>query len=197
MVAKRWVRFRLQAAAAALAALLIAAAWKAHSDEPAAADAPHRIPLATLDVAKAFKQDRDFNERLQHLKDKIDEYDREVRFRQAEIKKLTSQEVTSQATNNEAAKKAAYMNAMLQVDIATKKEEFLVAEARLYAERYQSLERAVAQICRRRDIGVVIRTSTEPLNPADREAVLQAVNRPIVYSSAPDLTDDAIAALNR
>jgi len=55
----------------------------------------------------------------------------------------------------------------------------------------------VQRICRERDIGLVIRATTEQIDPKDRGSVLQAVNRPVVYSAAPDLTADVIAALNK
>ena len=55
----------------------------------------------------------------------------------------------------------------------------------------------VQRICREREIGVVIRYTSDPMDTKDRSSVLQAVNRPVVYSAVPDLTADVIAALNK
>jgi len=181
----------------ALAFCLAIICWNGFSDEHRDADLPHRIAVATLDVAKVFKQYRSFNERMNHLKSKVEEFDREIVYRQEQLNKRTpmnsgpSQEVADDE------KKAEYLKAAILVDVAAKKKEFLLLEARAYAEKLQSIENVVMQICRKRDIGIVVRTSGDAIVPSDRSSVLQAVNRPIVYSAVPDLTDDVISELNR
>ena len=70
-------------------------------------------------------------------------------------------------------------------------------EALAYAETYRAIENAVQRICRERDIGVVIRATSDSMDSKDRSSVLQAVNRPVVYTAVPDLTADVIAALNK
>jgi Skp family chaperone for outer membrane proteins len=82
-------------------------------------------------------------------------------------------------------------------EVKAKKADFLSDEALVYAETYREIENAVQSICRERDIGLVIRATTEPMDPKDRSSVLQGVNRPIVYTAVPDLTADVIAALNK
>ena len=181
----------------ALATCLSIICWNVISGEHRDADAPHRIPVATLDVAKVFKQYRDFNERMIHLKNKIEEYDRDIRFRQEQINKKMPSDGDAQQGNEEAEKKAAYAKAAMTVEVAEKKKEFLAAEARIYADRYQSIENIVSQICKKRDVGIVVRATTDAVSPTDRNSVLQGVNRPVIYSAVPDLTDDVIAELNR
>jgi Skp family chaperone for outer membrane proteins len=172
------------------------AAWRALSEERPAADAPHRIPVALLDVAKVFKQARDFNAQMNRMKIEIETFDRTIRGRQAELEKLRPKGSGSAPSSGEATEKAAKMAADLQAEVAAKRQSFLVEEARVYADTYKTIQDVVDQICQARDVGVLLRFSSDPIDPADRSSVLQGVNRPVVYSAVPDLTADVIAALN-
>ena len=136
----------------------------------------HRIPVAIVDVAKVFKEARDFNQKMQSIKLQIADFERDIKAKRGE---------NSQPSSS------------FDAEIKEKKAAFLSDEAQAYAETYRAIEKAVQGICRERGIGVVIRASTEAMDPNDRSSVLQTVNRPIVYTAAPDLTADVIAALNK
>lgn len=140
-------------------------------------ESPHRIPLAVLDVAKVFKEARDFNQKMQSMKLEIASFDRTVKASRREQSDSLPPDLKAFAV--------------------AKKDTFLSDEAQAYAETYRAIENAVQRICRERDIGLVIRATTEPMDPKDRSSVLQGVNRPIVYTAVPDLTADVIAALNK
>jgi hypothetical protein len=177
--------------------LLAVVSWEAFCDEPPASDKPHRVPVAVLDVAKVFKQSRDFNDEMNRIKREIEEFEKTIRAKQAEIEKLTpKQDVSAQADGLDALK-LAQLNALMQVEIAAKRADFLKVEAQAYFKCYQEIEKLVAAKSRERDIGVVLRFNSDEMNPADRNSVLQGVNRAIVYSAIPDLTDEVIKSLNR
>jgi hypothetical protein len=82
-------------------------------------------------------------------------------------------------------------------DVLAKKKEFLEDEARIHATIYQRVEAIVAAICKKRDVGLVVRANIDVITPSDRGAVLQMMNRPVIFSAVPDLTDDVIAEINR
>src|SRR5262249_9141830 len=145
---------------------------------------------------KVFKNYREFNESMNFTKSKVEEFDREVRFRQEQLKKQAAGQ-NAQAGAEESDRKKAMAEAVLNVDIAAKKKEFLLTESRVYFETSQAAEKVGTRLCQARDIGVVIRCQRDPFDPADRNSVLSGVNRPIIYSVVPDLTDDVIAELNR
>jgi hypothetical protein len=136
----------------------------------------HRIPVAIVDVAKVFKEARDFNQKMQSIKLQISDFESGIKTKRGE---------NSQPSPD------------LDAEIKEKKAAFLSDEAQAYAKTYRAIEKAVQGICRERGIGVVIRASTETMDSSDRSSVLQAVNRPVVYTAAPGLTADVIAALNK
>jgi len=111
------------------------------------------------------------------MKSEIADYDRNVKARRAES--------------------SDQLSPGLKAEMEAKKATFLSDEALVYADAYREIENAVQSICRERDIGIVIRFSIEPINPNDRNSVLLAVNRPVVYTAVPDLTADVVAALNK
>jgi Skp family chaperone for outer membrane proteins len=172
------------------------AAWHAMSEERPAAGAPHGIPVALVDIAKVFKQAREFNAQMNRMKVEIETFDRDIRGRQADIEKLRPRTTGSAPSSGEETERAAKLTADLQAEINAKRQVFLAEEARVYADTYKAIQDVVDRICRTRDVGVLLRYTSDPIDPADRNSVLQGVNRPVVYSAVPDLTKDIVAALN-
>ena len=179
-----------------LALGIVFAAWNAISDERPAADAPHKIPVALLDVAKVFKNCREFNDKMNQMKTEIDQFDREMRKRAEEMQKLAPNDTGSAPSSSVKNEQLENLKEAFKTDVAAKKQVFLVEEARVYAAIYAKIEDAVAKISRMRDVGLVLRFTSDPIDPADRPSVLQGVNKPVVYSAIPDLTTDVLAALN-
>jgi len=179
-----------------MTAALAALTWKVYSDEPPAADKPHRIPVAVLDVAKLFKQCRDFNAEMSRIKAEIAVFEREVDDRKAEILKLVPMDAGSAPPSGADTAKAAELRNKLEADIAAKKKGFLAEEALVYFKFYGQIEKAVAEMAKARDIGTVVRVNFDAMDPTDRASVLQGVNRAVVYNAAPDLTADLLAVLN-
>ena len=72
-----------------------------------------------------------------------------------------------------------------------------IAQIRVYGETYQRMDQIVTRICETKNIGLVIRAKLDSMDPSDRSNVLQGVNRPVVYSEVPDITDEVIDELDR
>lgn len=189
---RSWTQWTLMALAACLAIFV----WEALSDEPPAADRPHKVPIAVVDIARVYKEHREFNAQMLEVKGQIEDFEKEVRKKQAEIQALTPADPGSAQTSGTDAEQASKLSAALQAEVAAKRAEFLNIEARIYFEIYQAIERQTTQICRERDIGIVVRMNGDKMNPADRASVLQGVNRAVVYVNVPDLTDDLLKAFN-
>src|SRR4051812_28834690 len=85
---------------------VVFAAWTAVSDERPATDAPHKIPVALVDVAKVFKNCRNFNDKMSQMKAEIDAFDREIRNRAEEIKKLYPKDTGSAPSSSEKTEQA-------------------------------------------------------------------------------------------
>lgn len=187
---RSWSQWMILAATACLAVFV----WEAVSDEPPAVDRPHRVPVALLDVAKAFKQYDEFNAGMNGIKAEVDAFEKEIRAEQAEIQRLA--EAGSAQGSGKTAEELKKIQADLQAKIAAKRQRFLADEAQLYFDSYERISEVVEQIAGEREIGIVLRHNSEPLNPADRASVLQGVNRAVIHSNVPDLTKDVLAVLN-
>jgi hypothetical protein len=189
---RSWVRWITTALAVCLGIFV----WEALSDEPPATDRPHKIPVAIIDIAKVFKDHREFNEKMLVIKGQIEAFEKEVRARAAEVEALRPKEPGAAPPSEEDIAKAAKLQEMITADVAAHRQAFLADEARIYFEIYTAIEKTVQQVSRDRDIGVVFRFSSEFMNPGDRASVLQGVNRSVVYSDVPDLTRDVLAVAN-
>ncbi len=159
----------------AISGAICIVAWTALSGERNQ-EPSHRIPLAVIDIAKVFKEARAFNDKMQQMKIDIADYDRNVRARRGD--------------------NADQLPPGLKAEVEAKKATFLSDEANVYADTYREIEKVVESICRERDIGIVIRYSSDAMNRSDRNSVLQGVNRPVVYTAVPDLTAEVVATLN-
>lgn len=181
----------------ALVACLAIFVWEAVSDEPPAADRPHKVPVAVIDVAQVFKQCRAFNAKMEETKAAIEVFDAEVRKRKADIEALEPKNPAEQPLSADESARITKLKAELNADVAIKRQAFLDGEARLYFDTYQLVEETVERIARERDIGLVLRQNANEMNPAKRDSVLQGINRAIVYMDVPDLTEAVLAELNR
>ena len=189
-----WMRWIITALAVCLGIFV----WEAVSDEPPAADRPHKVPVALLDIAKVYKSYNAFNARMTEIKGEIEDYEKEVNAKRAEIEALRPKKDGSGLGSgaNIGEDVIAKLQTALQAEVALKRKSFLDAEAAVYAETYASIEKAVEPIAKARDIGVVLRYQSDKMDVADRASVLQGVNRAVVYSDVPDLTSDLLTALN-
>jgi hypothetical protein len=175
------------------------AGWEAWSDDAPAENEPPEMPLALTDVARIFKQDKAFLQRMNEIKAEIEVFEGRVKSLQAEIDKLQPKEISSDAPSGIPADnrvKAAQMQAALRAEVEAHRQRFLQEETNTYYDRNEALEAAVEKIAVSRNIAVVFRYNSEPMNRADRNSVLQGVNRAVIYSRVRDLTDEVIELLN-
>jgi hypothetical protein len=179
----------------ALSTALGLSSWQALSNE-GPSDKPHRVPLAVVDVARIFKNCRDFNAEMSRIKAEIEVFERDVISRQAEISKLVPTDAGSAPPSAADTAKAAELREKLTADVAARKKAFLAEEALVYFKYYSQVEKVAAEMAKARDIGLVLRYNSDAMDPTDRASVLQGVNRAVVYTAVPDLTGDLLAALN-
>ncbi len=170
----------------ALGACLAVFVWEALSDEPQPTDGSHRVPVAVIDIAKVFKDHRRFGERMAGLKSDIEDFERYTRARQGQIAGIKADQPD----------KAAALEKELADEIALKRKLFLDLEADVYYEVYEEIAAHAEQVCRERDVGLLLRTNNDKMLKGDRASVLQGVNRAVVHCRVPDLTDDVLSIAN-
>jgi Skp family chaperone for outer membrane proteins len=200
---RRVVALELLLAASGLALPVVAWAQdeKASGERPAAAAASGRdaFPVAVLRLDKVFKDNAEFQGRMKLLKAELEELEKTIQIRQAEIE-TTQAKLTRVPQGTTEFEKLQLQLARLRTELIQfvnrEKESALNREAQVYRAYYSDLEEVVAAYCKQRGIRLVLRQvdGAEGANPT-RQAVLAAVNRDVIYADNLDITEDIVRLL--
>lgn len=155
--------------------------------------------VALLDLAKIFNNHREFKRLSDDLRRDVEEAERELVTRKAELQaeadalaKLTKG--TPEAKQLES--KIARVSAELQVTVQEQKKEFFEEEAGIYYRVYQQVMKEVEKYADGHGIGVVMRFNGDPLDPNDPQGVQKELNKAVLYHKGVDITDDILALVN-
>jgi hypothetical protein len=86
----------------------------------------------------------------------------------------------------------------MNVRIQLQRKEFLVREAKIYNQVYQEIAKEVEMFAAANGISAVLRVNGDQVDPNDPQAVLQNINRQVVYFSRNlDITGVILDRLNR
>jgi len=85
----------------------------------------------------------------------------------------------------------------LRLQLAKREKESIEAEAQAYYRTYKQIERVVADFAFRNQIGLVLRFSSEDIDPANTNSIMSGVNRFVVFQNRLDITDIVLEALPR
>jgi Skp family chaperone for outer membrane proteins len=162
--------------------------------------APPPGGVAFLDITKIFKSHARFNELMSELK--ADETKAEGQMKgevdyvnrmmeDLKLAKPGTEEYSSR--EQEIARRRADMNVRIQLQ----RKEFLVREAKIYNQVYQEIAKEVEMFAAANGISTVLRVSGDQVDPNDPQAVLQNINRQVIYSSRNmDITGAILERLN-
>ncbi len=193
---KRW----MLAAVTLLFCSVHAAAADAPPEPPAgpAAENPPCL-IAEIDMGKVFQHYEDFKQKQDELKLEVKRVDTEIRTAKKGIMELKRRSIDLPAgSEQETAMNRAIesLTEGVKKRIESAKKSLMDREAALYWECYQQVERTVAAYARNHQIRMVVRKQTPPEDETNREQILKAVQRFIVFADNCDITDEIIAALN-
>lgn len=156
--------------------------------------------IAVIDISRIFKNHAGFKQAMEGMKKEVEAFEAELRNRGKEIEGLREQMRNYKAGSPEykgieeqMAKRAADGQAQTQL----KRKDFLEREAKIYYDIYMEIGAAVAQFAQRNDISLVVRFNSAPIEGADRNSVLEGVNRAVVYQKNLNITDLVLQMLNR
>jgi beta-lactamase regulating signal transducer with metallopeptidase domain/Skp family chaperone for outer membrane proteins len=178
------------------------------SAAPAKPKAEKLSQEAYLDLIRIFKEAVGFNQEMSAIKDRIKEVDLEVKEQQTKLNALRDElkATTESGRRSQLEKELADGTAKLAAEVAETKKQFLEAEAQVYNDVYEQVRVAVAEYAKEHGIRRVTRSqliafTDEKVDATDRKAVLQRVNRPILYldgvsESSSDITDAILERLN-
>lgn len=157
-------------------------------------------PVAVVDIGHIFKNHPRFTQAMDRVKAEVKSSESEFLTRQkdieARVKKLNTFRPES-AEYKQLEAETARLQAQIQADMAIKRKGFLEKEARVYHDIYQEIQKEVKAFADNHRVGLVLRFSAEPMDPSNRQSVLQGVNRPVVYQRNLNITYDILDRLGR
>ena len=169
--------------------------------QPGYAQANASVPIVVVDLSKVFDSHPQFQKRMESIKAAVKAADAEFqnkgkdiqgRVKQLQEFKPSSPEFTQLETET------ARLQAQIQADMQLKRKDFLEQEAKAYFETYQQVRQEIKAFAEANRIGLVLRFSSEKIDPTNRQSVLQGVNQPILYNqNGLDITHYIVDRLHR
>lgn len=156
--------------------------------------------IRVLDISIVFEKHEGFKARREEFKKDLQDFDARMRTeRKALVAEAEAQKDFAQGSpeHKQSAEKIANMQADMQVRRQLKGTEFRDREAQIYYEAYRDIQEQVTQYCHQRGIVAVLRFDSRNIDPAQRESVVEGLNRFVVYQAQLDITGDIINRVNR
>jgi Skp family chaperone for outer membrane proteins len=147
--------------------------------------------VAVLDVARVFRDNAVFNQRMDAIKTEAEQFKAKMEAEQNAIRH------DAEALNqfNPDSPEFRQLEADLEQRTATLRTtarqtntDLLNREAKIYFDTYTQMQEIVASIAGEFNITLVLRFDSEPIDSTDRGQVIQGVNRNVVYQKNLDLT---------
>lgn len=178
---------------ATIAALLIPTV--AHAQ---AATAPG-TRVAVIDISYIFKNHPGFKTAMEGMKTDVQAFEGTLRQRGEQMKTLQGQLAQYKPTSQEYKNIEAQIlkiNADGQAAATLKKKDFLQREAEIYFQTYNEIAAEVASLAEKHGLGLVVRFNSEPITN-ERPAILEGVNRAVVYQKNLNITFAVLENLKR
>lgn len=143
--------------------------------------------VAVLDVAKVFKVNQNFDSEMKKIKTQAENLKSQIQQQQEAIKaeamQISQYEAGSQERNKMEAE-VEQKQARLRTSARQAEADLLNREARVYYDTYTKMQTVVADLAAANKISMVVRYDGTQIDSANRQEVIKAVNRTIVYSSS-------------
>lgn len=151
------------------------------------------VPIVVVDLSKVFEEHPTFAAQMTQIKSAVKTSEAEFQQRgqdiQARAQKLKTLPPTG-AEFKQLESETALLQAQIQADMTLKRKDFLEQEARAYYNAYLQVKQEIKVFAESNRIGLVLRFSSEQIDPANRQSVLQGVNQPILYNQGSlDITN--------
>ena len=158
-------------------------------------------PIVVLDLSKVFDSHVQFKAKIDRIKAMVQAEETKIQQTGEAIKKRVEQLAAYQPSSPEyksLEEETARMQGQVQADMALKRKGFLEQEAKVYFDTYEQVKREVKAFAESNRIGIVLRYSSDEIDSANRQSVLQGINQPIVYNQGGlDITSYIIDRLQR
>ena len=155
--------------------------------------------VVVIDISKVFDSHARFKQHMEAMKQEVQAFEGVLRQRGEEIKTIQEEMKQFQpgsAEYKQREEKIMKIQANGQIAATQKKKEFLDREAQIYHGVYQEIVNEVEAFANENGIAIVIRFNSEEIKQ-ERNAVLEGINRAVVYQSKSNITNAIIERLVR
>jgi Skp family chaperone for outer membrane proteins len=155
--------------------------------------------VVVIDISKVFDSHARFKQNMEAMKQEVQAFEATLRKRGEEIQTIQNEMKQFQpgsAEYKQREEQIMKIQADGQIAATQKKKEFLDREAQVYFGVYQEIVNEVEAFANENGIAIVIRFNSEEIKQ-DRNAVLEGINRAVVYQSKSNITNAIIERLVR
>lgn len=180
--------------------LIIASCFAAQAQDDPNKQASYSGAIVVLDVAKVFKSDGAFNQQIAQIQTAAESLKSEVETKQQKLR-AEAQNISENLTVNSPDRKSAELKVeqdMTELRTYARQAEadLMLKEAKIYYDTYTRMQGIVAETAEQNGIAMVLRFDSSDIIPDNRNSVVNAVNRAIVYQKDRDLTGYIIERMN-
>ncbi len=154
--------------------------------------------VVVLDVAKVFKANAEFDNKMKQIKAEAEQYQASFKAEQEKLQ-LDAQQLQGMEANSDQRFQLEGQLEQRSTALKTKarqaETELLTKEAQAYYETYQKMQQVVASMAEQHGIVMVLRFDSEEIDPNNRADVIKGVNRAVVYHKQLDITQEVIRAM--
>ncbi len=171
----------------------------AQEEDAAAASAEGHTDIAVINVDRLFASHQEFKRRMQLIRREVEESQKQLAVRQAEIDSVNRRLQTARPGSPER-DKTQLLLARLQTELGLsndrQRQQVAKQEALLYSDTYGEITEAVKKHAQANRIRLVLRANDGPIDPNNHRSIIGAVNRTVVYQDGLDITDEILKQLN-
>lgn len=161
---------------------------------------PPAASTVVVDINYLFKNHPNFKRQMDQMKGEVDAFEAQMRQMQQELGNLQEQlglYRVGTTEYQEVEQQMARLAADMQVQTQVKKREFQIREAHIYHETYQEISGIIGQFAQQRGITLVLRFSSDQVDPNNPDDVLRGVNRAVVWQQNLNITYDVLNIINQ
>jgi Skp family chaperone for outer membrane proteins len=154
--------------------------------------------LASMDMAYIFKTHKAFLDDMKVLEQEAKTFQQNMQATEAQLKLLKArmEQTEDKAEKEKLEATLATQGAEFQLSVRKAQQDISDREARRYYDTYALLQEETKKYCRARGIHVVLKTNRDPVKASDRRSVMEGLARPVIFSDAPDISDDILKAMD-
>ena len=156
--------------------------------------------VAVVDIKKVFDQYQPFQAKIEQIRQERKALQEQNVAKRRDLANRIKQLQQLKPTSQEYKRLEAQL-AQEESSIATSAKlrhtELLRREAREHYYAYQQVIAAVARVCQKHNISLVLHYDSAPIDPANPNSILKGINRIVVYQQRLDITGLVLQELNQ